>query len=63
VRKTGLKLTIQVVAAPRDIRRARVLERNRSGGATFSRVVPGAIFELASDLWEPPDVAELAEWR
>jgi predicted kinase len=62
VRHAGLKLTIHVVDAPRDVRRERVLERNRSRGATFSMVVPEAIFELASDLWEPPDAAELAEW-
>ena len=38
--------------------RARVEERNRSQGSTFSMVVPPAIFELASDLWEPPDADE-----
>jgi hypothetical protein len=40
------------------VRRRRVEERNRTKGATFSMVVPPAIFELASDLWESPDEAE-----
>lgn len=42
----------------RDVRRRRVEERNRVRGATFSMVVPPEIFELASDLWEPPDRVE-----
>ena len=62
VREAGVKLTLHVVDAPRDVRRERVRERNHSRGATFSQLVPDAIFELASDLWEPPDEAELAEW-
>jgi hypothetical protein len=37
-----------------------VLERNRSHGATFSMPVPPDIFELASDLWQPPDSDECA---
>jgi len=32
--------------------------RNRERGPTFSMEVPPAIFELASDLWEPPDEEE-----
>ena len=44
--------------AERDVRRACVEERNRSRGSTFCMVVPPAIFELASDFWEPPDPAE-----
>lgn len=54
----GLALTLHVLDAARDVRRQRVEERNRAQGATFSMVVPPAIFELASDLWEPPDAAE-----
>jgi predicted kinase/uncharacterized glyoxalase superfamily protein PhnB len=53
-------LTIHVVDASRDVRRRRVEERNRIKGATFSMVVPPTIFELASELWEPPDAAECA---
>jgi predicted kinase len=53
-----LEPTIHVIDAARDIRRARVEERNRVQGQTFSMVVPPAIFELASDLWEPLDASE-----
>jgi uncharacterized glyoxalase superfamily protein PhnB/predicted kinase len=53
-----IDLTIYVVDAARDVRRERVDARNRMQGSTFSMVVPPDIFELASDLWEPPDSAE-----
>lgn len=56
----ALPLTVHVLDAARDVRRARVLERNQSQGDTFSMVVPPAIFELASDLWQPPDSEERA---
>lgn len=51
-------LTIYQLDAPRDVRRERVEQRNQDQGATFSMVVPPAIFELASDLWEPLDDEE-----
>jgi predicted kinase len=51
-------LTVHVVDAARDVRRRRVQERNLVRGPTFSMAVPPAIFELASDLWEPPEAAE-----
>jgi predicted kinase len=57
---TGFALVIHLLDAARDVRRERVLRRNRQRGETFSMVVPPAIFELASDLWEPPSDAELA---
>ena len=63
VRHDRVRLTLVVVDAPRDVRRERVRERNRERGATFSMLVPDAVFELASDLWEAPDAAELAEWN
>lgn len=47
--------TVYLLDAPRDVRRQRVAERNASQGPTFSMVVPSEIFELASDMWEPPD--------
>lgn len=56
----GIRVVLHVVDAPRDVRRARVERRNRERGDTFSMVVPPEIFELASDLWEPPDDDELA---
>jgi predicted kinase len=63
VRNAHVRLTLVVVDAPRDVRRERVQERNRTRGATFSMHVPDAVFELASDLWEAPDAVELAEWN
>ncbi|HEY6558186.1 MAG TPA: ATP-binding protein [Polyangiaceae bacterium] len=57
-RVSGRELTIHVLDAAREVRRARVEQRNRMQGATFSMVVPPAVFELASDLWEPPDSLE-----
>lgn len=51
-------LTIYVIDAARDVRRERVMDRNQSRGPTFSMPVPPDVFELASDLWEPPDAAE-----
>jgi hypothetical protein len=54
----GFRWTLYVLDAPREVRRERVSERNRVMGPTFSMVVPPAIFELASDRWEPPDPHE-----
>jgi len=59
VAAAGYQMTVYLLDAPRDVRRERVRERNRSRGATFAMVVPDEIFELASDLWEPPDEREL----
>jgi predicted kinase len=52
--ESGYGLTVYVLDAPRDLRRERVQQRNRDKGETFSMVVPPHIFELASDMWEPP---------
>jgi predicted kinase len=54
----GYSITVYVLDAPRDVRRQRVLRRNRERGETFSMEVPLAFFELASDLWQPLDEAE-----
>lgn len=54
-------LTVYVLDAPRDLRRERVLQRNLEQGATFAMLVPLHIFELASDLWEPPEQTERSE--
>ena len=54
-------MTVYVLDAPREVRRERVLQRNAEQGPTFSMLVPPDIFELASDLWQPPDVAECAQ--
>jgi len=54
-------MVVYVLDAPRDVRRERVLRRNAEQGETFSMVVPPHIFELASDLWQPPGDVECAE--
>ena len=59
VDSAGFDLSVYLLDASRDVRRERVEQRNRSKGVTFSMVVPPAIFELASDLWEAPDEREL----
>lgn len=55
VEDAGCGLTVYVLDAPRSVRRERVMRRNEERGETFAQVVPIEIFELASDLWEPPD--------
>jgi predicted kinase len=54
----GYGITIYVLDAPREIRRERVRRRNRQRGKTFSMEVPDHVFEMASDMWEPPDESE-----
>lgn len=58
VDRAGYGLTVYVLDAPRELRRERVERRNEQQGDTFFMVVPPQIFELASDLWEPPDADE-----
>ncbi len=53
--EAGARVTIHVLDASREVRRERVSARNRERGPTFSMLVPPAIFELASDRWEPLD--------
>ncbi len=55
----GYPLLVHVLDAPREVRRERVLRRNVERGPTFAQVVPPEVFELASDLWEPPDEDEV----
>jgi len=55
----GRSLEITLLEVGRAERRARVRARNETRGETFSMVVPLPIFELASDLWEPPNTEEL----
>lgn len=59
----GHPLRIHVLDAPLELRRERVQRRNREQGPTFSMVVPDAIFELASQFWEPPDEDEGLEFE
>lgn len=58
VEAAHIPLSVYLLDAPRDLRRQRVHQRNIEQGPTFSMVVPPAIFEFASDRWEPPDEAE-----
>ena len=57
----GFVLTVFLIDAPREVRRARVMRRNVEQGETFAHVVPLEFFELASDLWEPPGERERDE--
>lgn len=52
-------LVVYVVDAPRDVRRERVMRRNEEKGPTFAQVVPLELFELASNMWQPPDDDEV----
>lgn len=61
-RDEKVELSIHLVDAPRDVRRGRVLERNRSP-RPFTQVVPLEFFERASDAWEPPSEAERTTWH
>lgn len=47
------------VTAPRDVRRARVLERNEVKGESFSIVVTPQMFDFMEGVYEAPDAAEL----
>jgi uncharacterized glyoxalase superfamily protein PhnB/predicted kinase len=60
VEAAAFDLTVHVLDAPRDVRRARVQARNVERGPTFCMLVPPEIFELASDLWEPVSPEEAA---
>ena len=57
------ELSVYVIDAPRDVRRRRVMRRNEEKGRTYAVDVPLPFFELASDLWQPPDEMERAERR
>ena len=59
----GVELQVYVLEASRGLRRDRVVRRNEEKGPTFSMVVPEAIFEMASDMWECPDDIEVEENR
>ncbi len=53
-------LRVRVLEAPRDVRRARVQARNLDQGPTFQMEVPDQVFEMASDMWQPPDDEEIS---
>ena len=55
------KLTLYVLDAPKEVRRARVQARDFEKGTTYSMDVPDDIFEIASNMWEAPDDIECSE--
>lgn len=57
-----LAFVVYVVDADREVRRERVRRRNHERGETFSMEVPDDVFEIASDMWQPPNEAEHARW-
>lgn len=57
----GLELTITLLDSPRDVRRARVAQRN-TVRAPYIQIVPPAFFEAASDAWEPITNGERTRW-
>lgn len=57
--EAGHGFTVYILDIPREERRNRVKQRNIQQGSTFSMEVPSAIFEMASDMWEPPDQHEI----
>jgi len=59
--EAGVRLVVHALDAEREVRRARVRQRNQERGPTFSMLVPDAMFDLASDRWEPPDAEECAQ--
>lgn len=52
--------TVYVLDVPVAERRERVRNRNVEKGPTFSMEVPDAVFDMASEMWEPFDNAECA---
>ena len=62
-RAAGVELKVCVLEASRELRRERVARRNAEKGPTFSMVVPDAVFEYASDMWQAPDAAEIEAQR
>jgi predicted kinase len=62
-REVGVDVIVYLLQASREVRRDRVMRRNTEMGPTFSMVVPAAVFEMASDVWEEPDEVEIVENR
>lgn len=58
----GLGATITLLDAPREVRRARVAQRNLEESPDVQKV-PAAFFEAASDAWEDVTTTERARWR
>ncbi|PRP91635.1 Shikimate kinase [Enhygromyxa salina] len=61
VRGADLELTVRLVDAPRELRRERVARRTAEGGEGMQQIPP-AMFELASDAWQPVTDLERDAW-
>jgi len=61
IRDDGFDLVLYILDAAHDIRRERVRRRNIDKGSTFFMVVPDHVFDVASNMWEPPDEIEQSE--
>ena len=57
---TSLPLTFHFVDAPKDVRRARVAERNVVRGENFAIEVTPDLFDFIEGVYEPPGPVELA---
>ena len=58
-KEKGLSLQWHFLDAPKEVRRARVADRNTAKGETFVREVSPQMFDLLEQLYEPPEPAEL----
>lgn len=54
-------LRVYLIDAPREVRKARVMNRNQEKGDTYRMEVTEEVFELASNMWQPPDEVEIRE--
>jgi predicted kinase len=52
---------VYLLDAPREVRQQRVEQRN-TAAQPYTQVIPRALFELASDLWQPPTELERRTW-
>ena len=59
IEATGLPAQFHFVDAPREVRRARVLNRNVVRGESFAIEVTPDLFEFIEGVYEPPEPAEL----
>jgi predicted kinase len=63
VESAGYKMKIYVVDASKEVRKARVQQRNEMRGETFSVEVPDQIFEMANSMWESIDESECRDFE
>ena len=56
-------MKIYVVDASKEVRKARVQQRNEMRGETFSVEVPDQIFEMANSMWESIDESECRDFE